>query len=139
MALSGIKFAPGKERIFMLIKKFIKLLESGKYKINQNTFIISPGFEKIIHILFKEYPLSGRLPYEYLGDIFKDTDMDNVGCKFGGNWRSEIPFILPKYDSDIPKPLAFPDYIKFYGVNRFIATLKKAFYDKRGNKTVFTR
>lgn len=112
----------------MSLKKFIKMLESGKYKVPNTNFIISKGFTKIIDILFPSYRASGRYAYEYLWELFKDTDMSNVDCrfssKFGVNWRFEIPFILPKYDSNLAEPTALPDYIKTYGVKKFIEVIK---------------
>lgn len=109
----------------MLIRQFIKLLESGKYKIEVNNFLDCKGFKKIIKNMFK----NSRKYYEYehLFDVFKDTDMSNVGYKFGGNWRLEIPFILPKHDTRLSAPIAFPDYIEKYGLKSFISVLKKAF------------
>lgn len=109
----------------MLINQFIKLLESGKYKIEVTNFLSCAGFQKIIKNMFK----NSRKYYEYehLFDVFKDTDMSNVGCKFGGNWRSEIPFILPKHDTKLSAPMAFPDYIEKYGLKSFTSVLKRTF------------
>ena len=109
----------------MLIKQFIKLLESGKYKIDITRFAGCTGFYKIMNILFNNS--NKEFAYEHLLDMFKDTDMINVNYKFGSRWRAEIPYILPKHDNTIEEPTAFPDYVELYGLKSFISVLKRTF------------
>ena len=106
------------------LKKFIKILESGKYPLKSDSltsFLLAANFNKISNIISNK----GLYWWDLTNLIFPPKLLNAKITKFDPYLAFDVPFITSEYDSRVNVALNIAEYTKTYGLDSLIDVLKK--------------